>query len=38
MKTYGWNEELINKPAPYTLQYEPVFVLKPQRISENAHP
>ena len=34
-KTYGWNGELIDKAAPYTLQYEPVFVLKPLQSPQN---
>ena len=24
----GWREELLDQPAPYTLAYEPVFVLR----------
>lgn len=32
----GWEEGLLTSPAPYTIQYEPVFVLRKPNIS-NPH-
>ena len=28
ISVYGWDENLFNEPAPFTVQYEPVFVLR----------
>ena len=30
VEVIGWEEELLHSPSPFTLQYEPVFVLSPR--------
>lgn len=34
VEVVGWSEELLTEPAPSTLQYEPVFVLRKKMDTE----